>query len=357
MHIQKGFIRDLLREGAVISSPNKHIWIAWGKVCRHKSPPTSKYPVLFCADFFLEDPLPWHTFEHYLELSIPEFIELLLPYAGPKLSRLWHNPYKAFFRSTLDDLRKKILLEQLQKAVPYIYQISPTSMSISQLAASLIQACHLLEQFPFYMYGMWNSQEGFLGLTPELLFSITCQDKTWSLQSYALAGTAELNMHDKRASSFYKNQHEHSIVRDEISAALSSYGPLRVEKLEEVVLPSLRHFKTSISCMTHQPPPLESILHKLHPTSALGAYPRERGITWLREYQKMVNRKRYGAPVGYTLGSDKESHMYVAIRNVQWTPSQMRIAAGCGIVAGSRFDDEWYEVNLKLKSIKQALAL
>lgn len=357
MDTKKGFIRDFLEQGAVISTPQKKIWLAWGTTTRHKSPPESVYPVLFCSDFFLEESHPWLTFEYYQELFISEFIHLLLPHASTKLTHGWHNPYKAFFRTSIDHIRKKILLEELQKAVPFIYEISTTPMTVNQMSTSLIKACQFMEKFPLNLYGMWNKNEGFLGLTPEILISITAHNRKWKLSSYALAGTNDAHADGFLSMTYSKNQLEHNIVRNEIVSALSHLGKIHVGELEEVALPSLRHFKTSICVEIESPPSIEELIRLLHPTPALGAYPRLNGTPWLKYYQTLLDRKRYGSPVGYTLGPDKEANIYVAIRNVQWTPSEMRIAAGCGIVAGSRFEDEWYEVNLKIKSIKQALDL
>jgi isochorismate synthase EntC len=42
---------------------------------------------------------------------------------------------------------------------------------------------------------------------------------------------------------------------------------------------------------------------------------------------------------------------------VQWGKDQMQIAAGCGVVADSVCDKEWNEINLKLKAVKEMLAL
>jgi isochorismate synthase EntC len=35
----------------------------------------------------------------------------------------------------------------------------------------------------------------------------------------------------------------------------------------------------------------------------------------------------------------------------------MQIAAGCGVVADSKCENEWAEIGLKLKAIKEMLAL
>jgi menaquinone-specific isochorismate synthase len=99
----------------------------------------------------------------------------------------------------------------------------------------------------------------------------------------------------------------------------------------------------------------DQVTQLIHPTPALGAYPRVEGMKWLREFDREMPRERFGAPVGYTRKG--ESTCYVAIRNVQWKDFQLKLGAGCGIVPASQFESEWNEILLKLKSIKNILAL
>ncbi|HEY4831978.1 MAG TPA: chorismate-binding protein, partial [Waddliaceae bacterium] len=94
------------------------------------------------------------------------------------------------------------------------------------------------------------------------------------------------------------------------------------------------------------------VVEMLHPTPALGAFPRILGKTWLMDYQTKMNRGRYGAPVGYYYPSKEEGECFVAIRNVQWVGPEAQIGAGCGIVAQSVFEQEWDEIQLKIQSIK-----
>ncbi|MEI8366579.1 MAG: chorismate-binding protein, partial [Parachlamydiaceae bacterium] len=76
-----------------------------------------------------------------------------------------------------------------------------------------------------------------------------------------------------------------------------------------------------------------------------------------QEYRKKIDRKRYGAPVGYVFPKNNETEIYVAIRNVQWNSGTMFIAAGGGIVPASTIEKEWAEVNLKFDAIREMLAL
>ena len=91
------------------------------------------------------------------------------------------------------------------------------------------------------------------------------------------------------------------------------------------------------------------------PTPPIFDYKAE-GMNWLENYQKKIDRKRYGAPVGFCLPNGNCS-CYVAIRNAQWSEGKMKIGAGCGIVPQSKLDLEWDEIQLKVKSIKNILGL
>jgi isochorismate synthase EntC len=349
-------MREFLHQGAIISSSNNKVLLGWGKQVKYENPRALSQPIFYFSNFFLTENRPWHLFENNLELSTHEFIELLQPYAQPKLSRIWHNPYKELFRKTIDDIRRRIYLEELQKAVPFIYDISPTSMTQSQLAASLIQASQLLTRHPLNLYGLWQKHEGILGLTPEVLCSINRDKNKWRVDSFALAGTRDKQSMSSTMKTDPKIWKEHDIVREGIISSLSPFGKTTTGDLEEVSLPTLSHLKTRISLETEEPPHIPLIINQLHPTPALGAFPRLPGMAWLRHYQTLIDRKKFGAPVGYQL-TTHETRFYVAIRNVQWTAKEMHMGAGCGIVLGSRFEDEWYEVHLKIKSIKEALAL
>ncbi len=350
------FIKEFLEHGTVVSHSDRKILIGWGKSEKHSYPTPDARPHLYFPGFFLEESRPWHLFENNLQISVEEFVECLLPFAERKVTRVWVNPYKELFRSTLDDIRRRIYLEELQKAVPFIYEISPSSMTESQLAASLIQACELMHKYPLNLYGLWQKNEGILGLTPEILCSIHSVKKKWHVNCFALAGTRDL-LHRSSMEADPKIWQEHDIVRIGIMDALKGLGKISTGSPEEMRLPTFIHLKTLISLEMEQAPYIPFIIGRLHPTPALGAFPRKQGLHWLKQYQTLINRKKFGAPVGYVLTDMQEGNFYVAIRNVQWTSREMRIGAGCGIVAGSRFEDEWYEVHLKLQSIKKALSL
>ena len=72
----------------------------------------------------------------------------------------------------------------------------------------------------------------------------------------------------------------------------------------------------------------DELVRRLHPTPALGAFPFNEGKKWLEAFEMHTPRQFYGAPVGFHHPGLGLSPCFVAIRNVQWNSSGMRIGAG-----------------------------
>jgi menaquinone-specific isochorismate synthase len=99
------------------------------------------------------------------------------------------------------------------------------------------------------------------------------------------------------------------------------------------------------------------MIEKLHPTPALGAFPKKDGRTWLLDYENRgVPRMRLGAPFG-AISSQGFCRTVVAIRNLQWKNSTLWIGAGCGIINQSLVDREWQEILGKIRSVKKLFGL
>ncbi|MCY4487074.1 MAG: isochorismate synthase [Deltaproteobacteria bacterium] len=96
------------------------------------------------------------------------------------------------------------------------------------------------------------------------------------------------------------------------------------------------------------------LLMALHPTPAVGGYPTGRA---LREIEKRepFDRGWYAGPVGW-VGHDG-AEFAVAIRSALVEGSTLSVFAGAGIVAGSVPEDEWAELDYKIRHFTQALNL
>jgi menaquinone-specific isochorismate synthase len=94
------------------------------------------------------------------------------------------------------------------------------------------------------------------------------------------------------------------------------------------------------------------MVRRLHPTAALGVWPRtEAGERWLREADRGVKRRTFGAPFGL----ERESHSslaLVAIRNLQLSGDRIRVGSGAGLLPESRLEREFEELQAKREQVK-----
>ena len=70
----------------------------------------------------------------------------------------------------------------------------------------------------------------------------------------------------------------------------------------------------------------------------------------------MERRGLFGAPFGYQ-AANGSSLCLVAIRNVQWSGSAVRIGSGAGILAESIFENELAELESKREQVKNLFRL
>jgi menaquinone-specific isochorismate synthase len=245
-----------------------------------------------------------------------------------------------------------------------------------------------------HLYGVWDESEGVLGATPEILFSGNLLGK---IETCAVAGTRlkpPAKVLPSRPPEVLpevlpellndpKELQEHRFVIEGICSSLRAFArtferafvdavasapfsvPVEIEVgvTRELQLPSLSHLMTPISidltalsrAMSESVkvfPLFEELVRKLHPTPALGGFPRDQAQIWLRTVKTMPGRMRFGAPFGI-VNEQGEAHCVVGIRNIQWKDSVVLIGAGCGIIVESDLDREWKELLGKIQSIRR----
>lgn len=328
--------------------------IAWGKRTWLENA-HDHLPSFYFPDFFLKDTYPWFTHENYGEISIKQLFDLLLTLSVSVSKTIqWHNSHHNFFNAAFGDLQKKFMNGELKKAVLFVAENAETSMVHSRLVNSLKAILKYIQHNPVHVYGFWDEKEGMLGATPETLFRCNTHGL---LETMACAGTKKISEDQSTLLSDHKELYEHDLVVQGITQSLSPYGKVTAGNLQLLKLPYLMHLVTPLSLELQNQLPFQELVEALHPTPALGTFPKEKGMQWLQEYHQHINRSRFGAPAGYFLPKASQSTCYVAIRNIQWKDARMTIAAGCGVVAESQCGREWAEINLKLNAIKKMLDL
>ncbi|WP_068466489.1 chorismate-binding protein [Candidatus Protochlamydia phocaeensis] len=311
-------------------------------------------PIFYFPDFFLRSAAPWIQYEKSLNLTWHQLDNELKAMAGEEPLE-WIVGHRELFQETFQRLQEAFQNGLLEKAVPYTFAYSSSYMSLARLQRSLKEALAYLQSRPGCLYGYWNEEGGLLGVTPETLF-LYDEGQSHLVRTMALAGTKK-QQEKEELQQDDKEKHEHQVVVKGICEALKPFGRIQVGERQLLPFSTLNHLLTPIEVSLTQPFDFDQLVKALHPTPALGAFPRLEGGKWLENYQKQLDRKFYGAPFGVIDPIHKRASCFVGIRQVQWSDQGMRIGAGCGVVKGSRCEQEWNEILLKIHSIRQCLAL
>jgi isochorismate synthase len=198
----------------------------------------------------------------------------------------------------------------------------------------------------------------FLGATPERLVAL--HDGTAT--TMALAGTAprgETPAEDlaigQRLLRDPKERTEHVVVADAVREALAPLATRVVADPEPRLhtLPNVQHLITPICAEMKEGRGALDLVNALHPTPAVGGYPREPALKLIRE-REVLDRGWYAAPIGWVDGRG-EGEFVVGLRSALVRGETATLFAGCGIVADSDPPTELAEWGWKLKPMATAL--
>lgn len=296
---------------------------------------------------------------NWKKLGHEEFVRFLSEEAGPISQEIWRglswtSPKRESFQASFRQIQNWISENQVQKAVPIVFsQAEFTVQNLHKL--NLIKS--LLNSPPdLWPYGQWNWNDGFIGCSPEVLFHL----REHEIHTMALAGTSPLDHSDHEFLVDPKERAEHDwVVRNLEENFMAVLAGTSVFKKGPGVLklPTLKHLITQLSASipeelkSNRALLMTSLIESLHPSAALGAYPQS---FWpnLKLLPEQKDRFVFGSPFG-VLEPSGLGTMIVAIRQLQWSETQMRIGAGCGVVAASNFEREWKELLLKINSVHQ----
>ncbi len=91
----------------------------------------------------------------------------------------------------------------------------------------------------------------------------------------------------------------------------------------------------------------------LHPTPAVGGWPRDRALSVIDELER-ADRGRYAGPVGWT-DAEGNGAWAVGIRSVQLDGTRARLFAGVGVVGDSDAVAELEETRAKAQALLGSL--
>jgi isochorismate synthase len=209
-----------------------------------------------------------------------------------------------------------------------------------------------------FVFAVARGSRCFLGATPERLVRLA----NGTVQAACLAGTtrrgadaatdAELGA-DLLDSA--KNQEEHAVVRRMLGDALAAVcSEVDVPATPALLrLRNVQHLYTPIRGRLRNGTSLLELVARLHPTPAVGGFPRPAALARSRACEGM-DRGWYAGPVGW-IDARGDGEFAVALRSALVDGPVARAFAGCGIMGDSRPDDEYAETQVKLQAVLSAL--
>lgn len=303
-------------------------------------------------DFLSEtsDKVPDHKKVELFVLTRKEFQKLLLGSVEKKgipefVEIEWNKSQESAFLEQFQWIQSSIQQGYLKKALPIIEQTGAAQDGFCW-QQNLLYALERPISKDEFLYGYWSDQKGFIGVTPEVLVS----GQIPKLKTMALAGTWPKSNIDNNFSD-QKIYQEHEFVVTDILKQLEDENHVSKSETQLHELTHLIHLKTDIEFECHHQN-IFSLIGKLHPTAALGMYPRDKALFQKFSRFPIQNcRNEFGAPFGLVI--DDQILIFVAIRNFFWDENKIQIFSGCGVTADSNYNEELNELENKRNSIKK----
>lgn len=269
----------------------------------------------------------------------------------------WGAPDEGRFHAGFGTLQAHLAAGVLRKGVPITVARAPLAPRAAwplfrQLLARVADLPGQVVAYGLFLPGE-DDREGpefVIGASPELLFEV---EPDGVVKTMAVAGTRRVAPGSAAAlEGSAKERGEHEAVVEDLLAQASRWGSAERGPTEVRRFGDLQHLVTGIAVSPAAPPDFTELVRALHPTPALGVYPRgAAGTAWLASIDPDEARRRFGAPFGIRWPSGA-GRVAVAIRNLQYHDGHVEIWAGCGVVPESRYDAEWQELLDKIQAVR-----
>ncbi len=348
---------NFLQDGAVLQTELDQFKLIWGPF-EYKPLDSERLldekTVIFKPDFWdfvTGKPHVVLSGSNEICLTRQDFIHYLRQQKTESASIIWGASQDEFFKIQFDWSFNLFNAKVLEKSVPIIFQKGQCNFGRKQLAQTLLT---ILEGNHYgTTYGFWEKGSGFIGQTPELLVDWKSESK--SLRTMALAGTTKVE-DEMSLVTDPKIKREHQIVVDDIVETLKTFGfgNIDIKPRQLLKLKHLNHLQTEISIAHVGQNDAIKVMGQLHPTAALGIYPRkDKLFRQVKDLPGQESRKNFAAPFGF-IDCDR-IHVVAAIRNFLFTPTDITIFSGCGITSESLLSSELDEVERKRNSVKRMM--
>jgi salicylate biosynthesis isochorismate synthase/menaquinone-specific isochorismate synthase len=210
-----------------------------------------------------------------------------------------------------------------------------------------------------FSFAVARGDKAFVAASPELLL----RREGLRLSTMALAGSARRSADPsvddhlgERLRMSAKDRSEHDIVIRRIERALRPHAVWVASAEEPVVVKvaNIQHLATPVRAQLASPKGAIELAGLLHPTPAVGAEPRERGLPLIPALEGL-DRGWYAGAVGWT-DAGEDGEWCVALRCALVRGREARCYAGVGVVADSDPAAELEETETKLGALLPVLA-
>ncbi|SUP52969.1 Isochorismate synthase entC [Weissella viridescens] len=225
------------------------------------------------------------------------------------------------------------------------------SIDIAQLLESLVA-----QQPNSYHFVMKSGEIIFVSATPERIVKLAGNQ----FETAAVAGSirrgddeqadtvlADALWHDQ------KNREEHQIVVNMLVKQLADISKLTYAETPQMLkTPQIQHLYTPIQGQLNAETPLFALVERLHPTPALGGWPREWAKKVIEDYER-APRGLFAAPLGYYSPNGMGELLLVFVRC--WLRLIKRDYCRSGVLAESDLAQEAQEIQLKMTPMRELL--
>ncbi len=202
--------------------------------------------------------------------------------------------------------------------------------------------------------------DGLFGATPEMLV----RRERGLVTSRVLAGTIRRTGDDERDLALAgqlarssKDLEEHEYAVRSVADSLAPYcSSMNVPEVPFVLhLPNVMHLATDVAGVVHDSngASVLELAAALHPSAAVGGTPTKVAVEMIAEIEGM-DRRRYAGPVGW-MDAHGDGEFGIALRSAELNGNQVRLFAGCGIVADSDPEAELAEAQAKFLPVRDSL--
>ncbi len=250
--------------------------------------------------------------------------------------------------SSVEQLQKKIQEGKLKKAA--ISQLQEIDLSPDFHIWNYLKSIRQEYKNAFVSFISTPFTGTWIGATPELLL----ESNESTLKTVALAGTI---MDDGISEWTEKEKIEQDFVSQHVSEVLESLeiGELETSNLNEIRIGHLIHLikKFSLKNITNiSKQTIEKVANALHPTPAVGGFPKIQAIEYIKEVEK-YNRSYYAGFLGPV--DLHHAALFVNLRCMSLCPKTAFLFGGAGVTAESVPANEWKETNNKIQVLQRLI--